>query len=97
MASLVNKLFDNINRELILSKKIESIINNYEYIILDCPPLLDLIAISSLYILDSIIILIIKVAQNKTKANNKTLFIVGILCTMFDNRVKSIWLIINEN
>lgn len=112
LSSLEIKLLDNVDREFILSEKIEPVRKDYDYIILDCPPSLGLLTISSLYAADSIIIPVqcqflaidgltqllntIKVVQNKKKVNNKTLYIEGILCTMLDKRVKSSWQIVNE-
>lgn len=112
LASLETKLLDNVDREFILGEKIETERKNYDFIILDCPPSLGLLTISSLYAADSIIIPVqcqflaidgltqllntIKVVQNKKKVNNKTLYIEGILCTMLDKRVKSSWQIVSE-
>ena len=112
LSNIETKLIDNIDKEFILNEKIEKIKTKYDYIILDCPPSLGLITVSSLYAADTIIIPVqcqflaidgltqllntIKIVQKKKKVNNKTLLIEGILLTMLDKRVKSNWQIVSE-
>ncbi len=112
LSNIEAKFLDNPDKDFLLSEKIEKIKKNYDYIILDCPPSLGLITVSSLYAADSIIIPVqcqflaidgltqllntIKIVQKKKKVNNKSLLIEGILLTMLDKRVKSNWQIVSE-
>lgn len=89
------------NREKMMRMAIESIKDNYDYIIIDCSPSLGLITINSLTAADSVIVPVqceyfaleglgkllntIKIVQ--TRLNND-LAIEGILLTMYDTRLR---------
>lgn len=89
------------NRELVLKNAITSIVNDFEYIIIDCSPSLGLITINSLSAANSVIIPVqceffaleglgkllntIKLVQSKL---NKDLSIEGFLLTMCDSRLR---------
>ena len=89
------------DRENVMKNAINSIRDQYEYIIIDCSPSLGLITINSLTAADSVIIPVqceffaleglgkllntIKLVQNRL---NQTLAIEGFLLTMFDARLK---------
>jgi ATPases involved in chromosome partitioning len=88
-------------RESVMKKSIESIKENFEYIIIDCSPSLGLITVNSLTAADSVIIPVqceffaleglgkllntIKLVQTRL---NPSLAIEGFLLTMFDSRLK---------
>ena len=88
-------------RESVLKKNIESLQEQFEYIIIDCSPSLGLITINSLTAADSVIIPVqceffaleglgkllntIKLVQNRL---NPQLAIEGFLLTMFDGRLR---------
>ena len=89
------------NREKMMSKVIDQIKDNYDFIIIDCSPSLGLITINSLSASDSVIIPVqceyfaleglgkllstIRIVQERL---NKDLDIEGILLTMFDSRLR---------
>ena len=89
-------------REMVMSKAIAMIRDNFDYIIIDCSPSLGLITINSLTAADSLIIPVqceffaleglskllntTKIVQNRL---NPSLEIEGFLLTMFDARLKS--------
>lgn len=89
------------NREFVLKDKIFNLRNQYDYIIIDCPPALGLLAINSLVTATEIIIPIqceflaleglshllqtIDIVKNKFNSNLK---ILGVLLTMYDKRNK---------
>jgi len=86
-------------REFRLKKSLQNIKNNFEYIIIDCPPSLGLLTINSLVAADSVLIplqceyyaleglsqLVNTIKLIKTRLN-PSLAIEGILLTMFDTR-----------
>src|SRR5256714_2563219 len=89
------------NREMGLKNIIESVAENYDFIIIDCSPSLGLITVNALTAADSVIVPVqceffaleglgkllntIKIVQNRL---NTTLLIEGILMTMYDGRLR---------
>lgn len=87
------------DRELLLSKLIEQVQDQYDYIIIDCPPSLSLLTLNAMAAADSILVPLqsefyaleglsqlmetVKMIQQNL---NKNLKITGILLTMFDKR-----------
>lgn len=87
-------------REFHLNKALEKVSNNYEYILIDCPPSLGLLTINALTCADSVLIPIqceyyaleglgqllntIRLVQRHL---NKQLTIEGVLLTMYDGRL----------
>ncbi len=87
------------DREFLLKKAIDKIRDKYDYIIIDCPPSLDLICTNALSCADSIIIPIqceyyalegvsslLNTIKSIKRSFNPNLYIEGVLCTMFDGR-----------
>lgn len=103
---------DHEDREYILSHRLNDIKDEYEYIIIDCPPSLGLLTLSALYASNSVLIPVqcqflaidgltqllntIRIVQKKMKVNNKKLEIEGVLLTMLDKRTKAGWEIVHE-
>src|SRR5215204_1999266 len=89
------------NREGVLKQLIEPIIDDYEFIILDCSPSLGLITVNALTAADSVVVPVqceffaleglgkllntIKIVQSRL---NTALVIEGILMTMYDGRLR---------
>ncbi|MBR7157499.1 MAG: ParA family protein [Bacteroidales bacterium] len=89
-------------REMVMKKAIESVLDNFDYIIIDCSPSLGLITINSLTASNSVIIPVqceffaleglgkllntLNLVQNRL---NPDLGIEGFLLTMYDARLKS--------
>jgi chromosome partitioning protein len=89
------------NRELVLKKILESITDEYQFIIIDCSPSLGLITVNALTASDSVVIPVqteffaleglgkllntVKIVQNRL---NTELKIEGILMTMYDGRLR---------
>ena len=89
------------NREAVLKNLLDSIRDNYDFIIVDCSPSLGLITVNALTAADSVIVPVqceffaleglgkllntIKIVQNRL---NTPLVIEGILMTMYDGRLR---------
>ncbi|MDA3932294.1 MAG: ParA family protein [Tenericutes bacterium] len=100
------------NRDFILHDIIQVIKDNYDYILIDCPPSLGYITTNALVASDGVIIPVqceflamdgltqllntIRTVQNKKKVNKEDLTIYGVLLTMLDKRVTSGFQIVNE-
>ena len=93
------ELVDVKNREGLFKASLEEIKNNYEYILVDCPPSLNLLTINALTASDSILIPIqceyyameglgqlLHTVQLVRGRLNPELEIKGVLLTMFDTR-----------
>lgn len=93
------ELINEISRERKLYKAIETVKNNYDFILIDCPPSLSLLTINALTAAEAVLIplqceyyameglgkLIDTVSRIKEHLN-PDLYILGILLTMFDQR-----------
>ncbi len=89
------------NREMVLKNMLDSIRNDYDFIIIDCSPSLGLITVNALTAADSVVIPVqaeffaleglgkllntIKIVQSRL---NTALVIEGILMTMYDGRLR---------
>lgn len=93
------ELVSTISRELRLKKALNAVKNNYDYIIIDCPPSLGILTINSLTAADSVIIPIqceyyaleglsqlLNTVRLVQKNLNPHLMIEGVLLTMLDAR-----------
>ncbi|MFL2620233.1 MAG: ParA family protein [Flavobacteriaceae bacterium] len=91
---------DMIDREYLLKNSINEIQNNYDYIIIDCPPSLGLLTINALSAANSVLIPIqceylaleglgklLNTIKSIQKIHNEELTIEGLLLTMFDTRL----------
>jgi chromosome partitioning protein len=111
LAHVETKL-DHEDREFVLHYKLSEIKDDYDYILIDCPPSLGLLTLSALYAADSVLIPVqcqflaidgltqllntIRIVQKKKKVNNRKLDIEGVLLTMLDKRTKAGWEIVHE-
>jgi chromosome partitioning protein len=95
------ELIDMQNREGILRNALDHIRENYDFIIIDCPPSLGLLTLNSLSASDSVIIPVqceyfaleglgqlLNTINIVKKHFNKNLTIEGVLLTMFDMRLR---------
>ena len=90
-----------LKREYIFKEALKDISNNYEFIIIDCPPSLGLITLNALTASNSVIIPIqceyyaleglgklLNTIKGVQSVHNENLEIEGILLTMFDTRLR---------
>lgn len=100
LAAVDVELINRSNREYLLKDKISPVENNYDYIIIDCPPSLQLLTINALVAARSVLIPlqaeyyaiegigkllnIISIVQQDL---NQDLIIEGVLVTMYDSRL----------
>lgn len=112
LANIESHLVAHENKDYILSNALEEVRNEYDFIIIDCPPSLGIVTINALTASDSVLIPVqceflaldgltqllntIRVIQSKQKYNNKTLTIEGVLLTMLDTRSNIGYEVINE-
>ena len=95
------ELVDTVKREYIFKDILKSIEDDYDYIIIDCPPSLGLITLNALTASNSVIIPIqceyfaleglgklLNTIKGVQQVHNKNLEIEGILLTMFDSRLR---------
>ena len=95
------ELVDTNKREYMLTKMIDKIKKDYDFIIIDCPPSLGLITMNALTASNSVIIPIqceyyaleglgklLNTIKGIQKVHNDNLQIEGILLTMFDSRLR---------
>ena len=92
-------LVDDPNREYRLTKVLETIRDRYQYILIDCPPALDLLTLNALVAADSVLVPIqceffalegisqlIDTIERIRESFSRSLKLEGILLTMFDDR-----------
>ena len=95
------ELINKNKREFMLKKGLEKIINNYDFIIIDCAPSLGLITLNALTASDAVIIPIqceyfaleglgklLNTIKSVQKTHNQLLDIEGLLLTMYDVRLR---------
>lgn len=95
------EMVDIENREALLRNALNKIENNYDYILIDCPPSLGLLTLNALTASDSVIIPVqceyfaleglgqlLNTINIVKKHFNKDLSIEGVLLTMFDTRLR---------
>ena len=95
------ELVDAVKREYIFKDILKSIEDDYDYIIIDCPPSLGLITLNALTASNSVIIPIqceyfaleglgklLNTIKGVQQVHNNNLEIEGILLTMFDSRLR---------
>jgi chromosome partitioning protein len=95
------ELVDKENREYMLKQALETIKDQYDYIIIDCAPSLGLLTLNALTAADSVLIPIqceyfaleglgklLNTIKSIQRIHNADLDIEGLLLTMFDSRLR---------
>ena len=95
------ELVDKPQREYMLKKSLQTVKENYDYVIIDCAPSLGLITLNALVASDAVIIPIqceyfaleglgklLNTIKSVQKIHNPELDIEGLLLTMFDSRLR---------
>jgi chromosome partitioning protein len=94
------ELIEVANRETLLRRCLEPVVSNYRFVLIDCPPALDLLTLNALLAADSVLIPIqceffalegisqlMDTIERVNDAFQHPLAIEGILLTMFDDRM----------
>jgi chromosome partitioning protein len=95
------ELVDKENREYMLKKALESVVDKYDYIIIDCAPSLGLLTLNALTAANSVVIPIqceyfaleglgklLNTIKSVQKIHNPELDIEGLLLTMYASRLR---------
>lgn len=95
------ELVDKENREYMLKKALENVVDKYDYIIIDCAPSLGLLTLNALTAANSVVIPIqceyfaleglgklLNTIKSVQKIHNPDLDIEGLLLTMYDSRLR---------
>jgi chromosome partitioning protein len=95
------ELVDKENREYMLKEALQSVKDDYDYIIIDCAPSLGLLTLNALTAADSVVIPIqceyfaleglgklLNTIKSVQKIHNPDLDIEGLLLTMYDSRLR---------
>ncbi len=109
LASAEYNLFQEEGAERIMKEALEPIKNEFDYIIIDCPPSLSMLTVNAMVASDGVVIPMqcefyaleglaqLTVTINRIKANyNSKLNITGILITMYNSRLLLSLQVINE-
>ncbi len=93
------ELSDDEGRVYRLRQALAAVIEDYDYVLIDCPPALNLLTVNSLVAADSVIVplqceffaleglsLLMRTVERVRKAFNPALKIEGVVLTMFDRR-----------
>lgn len=93
------ELIDVENREYILKNNIEKVKDNYDFIILDCPPSISMLTVNAMVASDTVLVTlqceylameglgeILRTISLVKKKLNKNLIIEGVVFTMYDAR-----------
>ena len=56
LATIIEQISGTLYREKILKNHLDKVINNYDYIILDCPPTLGILAVNAIYCSNTVIV-----------------------------------------
>jgi chromosome partitioning protein len=112
LSSVEGRLVNHEHKDYILSNALEQVRDDYDYIIIDCPPSLGAVTVNALTAADSVLIPVqceflaldgltqllntIRVIQEKQKHHKKELTIEGVLLTMLDTRSNIGYEVINE-
>ena len=93
------EMLDLERHEFVLKRKLRSIAQNYDYILIDCPPSLNILTVNALTAANSVLVPIqcefyamegltqlMYTIQLVKKKLNPGLYIEGVVCTMYDAR-----------
>jgi len=99
LAAAEIELIDTAHREFVLKNALKQLSNQFDYVLIDCPPSLNLLTINALVASDSVIVPLqceflameglvdlIKNIRRVNKNFNPNLKVQGIVLTMFDRR-----------
>jgi len=112
LSNIEGNIINHSNKDYLLSNALESVRDDYDYILIDCPPSLGIVTMNALIAADSVLIPVqceflaldgltqllntIRLIQKKIKHTQRKLTIEGVLLTMLDTRSNIGYEVINE-
>jgi len=109
LAAAEIELIGKEKREWILKKALEPLTDEFDYVLIDCPPSLNLLTVNALVAADSVIVPLqceflalegltdlVKNIERVKKSFNQNLKIQGIVLTMFDRRNNLSFMVEND-
>lgn len=101
LAAVEMEMMSRVSRETVLRRGLEPILDNYDYILIDCPPQLSLLTLNALSAASHVIITVktdylsyrgltqlAETIEDIQAQVNPTLKVMGVVATMYEKRVR---------
>lgn len=109
LAQMEMEMLSRVSREMILARALRSIKDEYDYILIDCPPQLSILTINALSCADGVLVPVkteylayrglkslVETIDGVQTLVNPDLKIIGMLATIYDSRIKQDQIVLND-